>query len=243
MQGTAAMIWIRVWLQLRKMGLWSDDEIILRAASFYRVAAEAGEIYGAPEDIGECTSSEDTYIALGVYADCYEAFNRPEDLETAIQVGKWIYLWRKSFNIDLPEKTMMRRYDLKSRGGDSASPKNNHLHVYGLDAELSLIQLEKWTGDSRWGQLAEDHWNFSRALLVQEDGQYNGYRGMLSEQYYFIDWAPLGNSVHRFEKDQNRSFWNVGPHFRNQGNVMGFSTAWCVAFVLSAAVRRIDVKK
>jgi len=61
---------------------------------------------------------------------------------------------------------------------------------------------------------------------------------MVTEQFYFIDWSALGNSVHLFERDDRRSNYDVGPHYQNHGNLAGFSHAWCTAFVLRCALRR-----
>jgi len=127
---------------------------------------------------------------------------------------------------------------LKSRGGDIASFKNNHLCIYGLDVEESLLELARLTGDERWRQLAEDHWRFSAQLTPLVDGQFNGYEGMVAEQFYFIDWSACGNSVYLFEPDERRSNFDVGPYYRNHGNLAGFSHAWCTAFVLRSALRR-----
>jgi hypothetical protein len=70
------------------------------------------------------------------------------------------------------------------------------------------------------------------------DGQFNAYEGMVTEQFYFIDWSALGNSVRLFEEDERRSNYDVGPHYRNHGNLAGFSHAWCTAFVMRSALRQ-----
>ena len=175
---------------------------------------------------------------MNAYLDGYRMTRRPEDLETAIQAARWIYIWRKSFNHRLDPRTIVGVYQLKSRGGDLASFKNNHLHLYGLDVEESLLELAKLTGDSRWSELAEDHWKFSAQLTPVVDGQFNAYEGMVTEQFYFIDWSALGNSVRLFEDDERRSNYDVGPHYRNHGNLAGFSHAWCTAFVMRSALRQ-----
>lgn len=239
LSGTGAMIWISVWSRLARMKKWDDLEIIRKCADAYRPRVAAGSLYGAPEDIGECTSSEDVYIAVNVYADLYELFQRPEDLATCIQAARWLYLWRCSWKTWMPPRSILGVYQLNSRGGDLASSKNNHYHIYGLDADEALHKLADWTNDRRWNEMADDHWRFSSDLVCLEDGQFNGYEGMLSEQYYFMDWSCLGNSVYRFETDDRQAAWDVGPHFRNRGNLAGFSTAWCVGMVLRTALERL----
>jgi len=236
--GTAGMIWISVWAELHAMGLWEDIALLEAGLDHYRGAVLSGELFGAPEDVGECVTSEDVYIAINTFLDGYRVTKRPEDLETAIQAARWLYLWRKSFNHAMDPRTILGVYHLRSRGGDLASFKNNHLHIYGLDADRSLRDLAHLTQDSRWTELADDHWEFSAQLTPLVDGQFNAYRGMVTEQFYFIDWSALGNSVCLFESDTRRSAYNVGPHYRNHGNFAGFSHAWCTALVLKSALDR-----
>jgi hypothetical protein len=238
LHGTAAMIWISVWAELAAMGQWNDTALIAQGLDHYRADVESGQLFGAPEDVGECVTSEDIYIAVNAYLDGYRVTRRPSDLETALQAARWIYIWRKSFNHSLDPRTIVGVYQLKSRGGDLASFKNNHLHLYGLDVEESLLELATLTGDRRWRELADDHWRFAAQLTPVVDGQFNAYEGMVTEQFYFIDWSALGNSVRLFEEDERRSNYDVGPHYRNHGNLAGFSHAWCTAFVLRSALRR-----
>ena len=238
LQGTAGMIWISVWTELAHLGKWSDMELIAQGLDHHRADVESGQLFGAPEDVGESVTSEDIYIAVNVYLDGYRLTQRPEDLETAIKAARWLYIWRKSFNHRLDPKTFLGVYQLKSRGGDLASFKNNHLHLYGLDVEESLLELARLTGDERWRQLADEQWKFAAQLTPLVDGQFNGYEGMVAEQFYFTDWSPMGNSVHLFEKDERRASYDVGPHFRNHCNLAGFSHVWCTAFVLRSALRR-----
>ena len=237
-QGTAGMIWISVWAELHAIGLWSDIALIEQGLDHYRLAVQTGNLYGAPEDVGECVTSEDVYIAINTFLDGYRVTKRPEDLETAIQAARWLYVWRKSFNHAMDPRTILGTYQLRSRGGDLASFKNNHLHVYGLDTDMSLRELTRLTGDSRWKQLADDHWNFSAQLPPLVDGQFNSYRGMVTEQFYFIDWSALGNSVYLHESDSRKSAYDVGSQYRNHGNFAGFSHAWCTAMVLRSAIDR-----
>jgi hypothetical protein len=236
--GTAGMIWISVWAELHAMGLWEDIALLEAGLDHYRGAVLSGELFGAPEDVGECVTSEDVYIAINSFLDGYRVTNRPADLETATHAARWLYLWRKSFNHAMDPRTILGVYHLRSRGGDLASFKNNHLHIYGLDADRSLRDLAHLTQDARWTELADDHWEFAAQLTPLVDGQFNAYRGMVTEQFYFIDWSALGNSVYMHESDSRKSAYDVGPHYRNHGNFAGFSHAWCTALVLKTAIDR-----
>ena len=238
LKGTAGMIWISVWAELAAIGEWTDTALIAQGLDHHRADVESGQLFGAPEDVGECVTSEDIYIAVNAYLDGYRVTGRAEDLQTAIAAARWLYAWRKSFDNLIDPRTLVGVYQLRSRGGDLASFKNNHLHLYGLDVEESLLELARLTGDDRWRELAEDHWHFAAQLTPLVDGQFNAYEGMVTEQFYFIDWSALGNSVRLFEEDERRSNYDVGPHYRNHGNLAGFSHAWCTAFVLRSALRR-----
>ena len=238
LKGTAGMIWISVWAELAAIGEWTDTALIAQGLDHHRADVESGQLFGAPEDVGECVTSEDIYIAVNAYLDGYRVTGRAEDLQTAIAAARWLYAWRKSFDNLIDPRTLAGVYQLRSRGGDLASFKNNHLHLYGLDVEESLLELARLTGDNRWRELAEDHWLFAAQLTPLVDGQFNAYEGMVTEQFYFIDWSALGNSVRLFEDDERRSNYDVGPHYRNHGNLAGFSHAWCTAFVLRSALRR-----
>lgn len=238
LKGTAGMIWLSVWSELHQAGFAMDHSLLESGLDFYREAVATGQLFGAPEDVGECVSSEDIYIAVNAYLDGYRVTGRDEDLATACQAAEWIYLWRKSFNHRFDPRTLIGVYDLKSRGGDLASFKNNHIHLYGLDVEESLRTLSQLTGNPHWKDLADDHWAFAKQLTPLVDGQFNAYRGMVTEQFYFIDWSALGNSVYLIEEDGRRADYDVGPHCRNHGNLAGFSHAWCTAFVLRNALAR-----
>ncbi len=238
LHGTAAMIWISVWCELARMGDGGNTDLILAGLDHYRGAVESGDLCGAPEDVGECITSEDIYIAVNAYLDGYRLLGRKEDLATCLKAAEWLYLWRKSFHHHLDPRTIVGVYGLTSRGGDLASFKNNHLHIYGLDIDASLRELAELTGDARWRELADDHWAFASQLVPLVDGQFNAYEGMVTEQFYFIDWSALGNSVRLIEDDERRASYDVGPHYRNHGNLAGFSHAWCTAFVLKTALER-----
>jgi|GEM_PF-1115381 len=238
LKGTAAMIWISVWSELAQMGEWEDTALIRSALDHYREAVSSGQLFGAPEDVGECVTSEDIYIAINAYFDGYRITGRQEDLDTCIRAAEWLYLWQKSFHHEFDPRTLIGAYGLRSRGGHLASFKNNHLHIYGLDADRSLRELAVITGDERWQQLADDHWAFSAQLTPLVDGQFNAYEGMVTEQFYFLDWSALGNSVRFLEADDRRAAYDVGPYGRNYGNLAGFSHAWCTAFVLRTALKR-----
>jgi len=240
LHGTAAMIWISVWCELTRLGSSDFSELIVDGLEHYRDSVEEGLLFGAPEDVGEALTSEDIYIAMNTYADAFRLLQRTADLDTCLKAAQHLYLWRKSFHHEFDQRTLLGVYGLSSQGGDIASFKNNHLHIYGLDADETLRFLSEKTGNPRWSCLADDHWAFACQLTPLVDGQFNAYAGMVTEQFYFIDWSGLGNSVFHMEADQHRAGYDVGPHYRNHGNLAGFSHAWCTAMVLRVALARAE---
>jgi hypothetical protein len=130
--------------------------------------------------------------------------------------------FRRTFNQALPAETMMARYGLRSRGGDFASVCNNHLHVFEVLCTRHLCRLSEWTGRAYYRRRARDHWCFVSQYLCREDGMYNGFRGAMSEQFYWTDWgAWMG--------------WRPPPHHRQKGHLCPFSTLWCIAMIPLAA--------
>lgn len=240
MCGTAGMLWLAVWCELAQMNCWDDTALIKDGLDHYRPAVWSGRLNGAPEDIGECPGSEDTYIAIETYLAGYALCGREEDLATCIRAAKQLYFWRKAFTNYLDPRTIVGVYQLDSRGGDIASFKNHALHIYGLDADRTLRILSELMGQTRWSDLADDHWAFAAQLTPLVDGQFNAYEGMVTEQFYFCDWAAAGNSVFLLEDDKRRASYDFGCFFRNHGNIAGFSHAWCTAFILLAANGRVD---
>ena len=69
-------------------------------------------------------------------------------------------------------------------GGDTASPSNQHLHAYGLVCTAELHELSAVLGDPHYAAVADEALACFRQFIAREDGDFNAYRGMVSERYY-----------------------------------------------------------
>jgi len=150
--GTAGMIWISVWAELHAMGLWEDIALLEAGLDHYRGAVLSGELFGAPEDVGECVTSEDVYIAINSFLDGYRVTNRPADLETAVHAARWLYLSLRSKIITSTSMAWMRTgasgiwpISLKIPGGwNSPMTTGSLLHNLPRWWMVSLTHIEAW---------------------------------------------------------------------------------------------------
>jgi hypothetical protein len=103
------------------------------------------------------------------------------------------------------------------------------------DANYALANLSRWTGNDYYRQRADDHWRYAQQLLVRVDGQYNGFRGALAEQFYWSNWSSFGQDTRALEPGGFKGHWDPGPHHRQKGNLAAFSALWCINIVLLGA--------
>jgi hypothetical protein len=94
---------------------------------------------------------------------------------------------------------------------------NQHLHVYGLICVPELAWLGMASEDPWLVARARDHLVAARQLLVREDGELNGRRGMLPERIYQTDC--------------------FGP----KGGIGMLSHAWCLGLLLGACEAARDI--
>lgn len=215
---------------------------IRRAADAYAADVEAEYIWGAPED-NDSPTSEDGLNAVLAYGDLYRRFHDPRHLRLMRLAADWTLSFRKAFNGRFHPKTLIGAYDLRSKGGDYASVSNNHLHIFEVLMTSHLRDLSRWTGCDYYRQRAEDHWRYAQQLLVRVDGQFNGFRGALAEQFYWCNWSSFGQDTQALEPDGFKGNWDPGPHHRQKGNLCGFSTLWCISVILLGAAHAIEHQK
>lgn len=227
-EGCGGLLWIPALLKAVELKLGDDGfrarilASVARAGAAYAPYVERENIWGAPED-NDSPTSEDGMNAVMAYCDLYAATKDPRWLALARTAADWMLTFRKTFNQRLPANTLMGRYGMKSRGGDFASVSNNHLHVFEALCTRHLCRLSEWTGNPYYRQRARDHWGFVCQYLCRCDGMYNGFRGAMSEQFYWTDWGSWGGA------------YRLPPHHRQKGNVAAFSAVWCIAVIAIAA--------
>ena len=207
---------------------------VRRAAEAYAANVEDEYIWGAPED-NDSPTSEDGLNAVLAYGDLYRRFGDPRHLQLMRLAADWTLSFRKAFNGRFHPKSLVGAYGLRSKGGDYASAANNHLHIFEVMITTHLHDLSRWTGSDYYRRRAVDHWRFTQQMLARVDGQFNGFRGALAEQFYWCNWSCYGQDTRALEPDGFKGNWDPGPHHHQKGNLAGYSTLWCIAVLLLAA--------
>ncbi|WP_459722975.1 hypothetical protein [Actinophytocola sp. KF-1] len=176
--GTSGLAWIPALVADGRV------EVAQRAGRFYAQAVRDEFLYGAPEDVDLAPTSEDGYLAIMAYVSLYEADGDRTWLELARRAADWTLTFRYTYDVDFPAHTLLGAYEFRSRGADQASPANQHLHSYGLICHSELTRLGKHTGDEYYTRSAEETLACFRQFVAREDGDFNAYRGMVTERYY-----------------------------------------------------------
>ncbi|HEX4679580.1 MAG TPA: hypothetical protein VH210_10315 [Gaiellaceae bacterium] len=169
--GTAGMAWIPALVAAGEL------DAAHRAGAYY---ATFDAWYGAPEDVDLAPTSEDGYAAL-------MAFVALEDWENATRAADWLLTFRYTYDVAFSDKTLLGKYDFRTRGADNASPANQHLHAFGLICLKELVELGRATGDDYYVQSARENLSCFRQFIAREDGDFDAYRGMASERFYQTD--------------------------------------------------------
>jgi len=183
----------------------------LRAGQYYRRFVDEAFLYGAPEDVHLCPTSEDGYNAVIAYVRLYEETGDPRWLAVARDAADWTMTFRWTYNLAFPTHTMLAQFDFRSRGADLASPSNQHLHNYGLIALPEMLRLWRHTGDDYYLERTRDNLACFLQFIAREDGDFNAYKGMVTERYYNTNC------------------------FQPKGMLLTLSHAWSVGAVLYAA--------
>ena len=183
--GCAGMLWIAALVEGRsEVAIHAALRAAERAGAYYRRFVLDELLYGAPEDVELGPTSEDGYNAVIAYVSLHEATADPEWLELARRAGDWTMTFRLGHNLELPEHTLMRTYDFRSRGADIASTANQHLHSYGLICLPEMLRLSRLSGDDYYRQRTRDNLHCFLQFVAREDGDFNARKGMVTERYY-----------------------------------------------------------
>jgi hypothetical protein len=169
--GTAGMAWIPALVAAGEL------DAARRAGAYF---ATFDTWYGAPEDVDLAPTSEDGYAAL-------MAFVALADWDNAKRAADWLLTFRYTYDVAFSDKTLLGKYDFRTRGADNASPANQHLHAFGLICLRELVELGRATGDDYYVQSARENLACFRQFIAREDGDFDAYRGMASERFYQTD--------------------------------------------------------
>ncbi|MBB6735805.1 hypothetical protein [Cohnella zeiphila] len=210
--GAGGVLWIAALLEgAALLGEPSFSAAAVQAGSYYERFVKDEYIYGAPEDVHLTPTSEDAYNAVVAYVHLYEFDKRPEWLALASSAADWMMTFRWTYNLRFPRHSLLAQYDFRSRGADQASTSNQHLHNYGLFCVPEMLRLWKYTGDRYYLDRTRDHIACFLQFIAREDGDFNAYKGMVTERFYNTNC------------------------FQPKGMMLTLSHAWCIGLVLYAA--------
>jgi hypothetical protein len=210
--GAGGILWIASLLEGSTFFEKEEYRAAAEKAGFYYEKFVVDEyIYGAPEDVHLTPTSEDAYNAVVAYVLLYESDKNEKWLELAKSAADWLMTFRWTYNLAFPEHTLLNQYDFRSRGADQASPSNQHLHNYGLFCVPEMLRLWKYSDDSYYLDRARDHIACFLQFIARKDGDFNAYKGMVTERFYNTNC------------------------FQPKGMMLTLSHSWCVGLVLYAA--------
>ncbi len=179
--GTAGLAWVPVLVESGDPD-WLDAA--KRAGRHYLSDVDAEFLCGAPEDVDLAPTSEDGYVAIMAYLSLHEADPQGGWLDAARRAAEWTLTFRYTYEVAFPTRTLLGSYGFRTRGADQASPANQHLHAFGLICHPELERLGRHLGDPYLLESARENLACFRQFVAREDGDFNAYRGMVSERFY-----------------------------------------------------------
>jgi hypothetical protein len=181
--GASGLTWIAALVEARDR----DRRFLpaaLAAGEYYAGFVDREFIHGAPEDVDLAPTSEDGYAAVMAYVALHAATGDDRWLDLARRAADWMLTFRYSYDVQFDPRTLLGHYDFGTRGADQASPSNQHLHAYGLICTTELRALSRAIGDPWYAVRADETLACFRQFVARHDGDFNAYRGMVSERYY-----------------------------------------------------------
>lgn len=188
-EGTAGMAWIPA----------------LVAAGHVDEARRAGDYfavfdtwYGAPEDVDLAPTHEDGVAAV-------MAAIALEDWEWARRAADWMLTFRYTYDVAFDPDSTLGQLGFRTRGADTASPANPHLHAFALICLPELVRLAAATGDDHYRDAAFENLACFRQCIARFDGDFGAQRGMAAERYLQTDcFGPKGTL------DPLSHAWSIG---------------------------------
>lgn len=181
--GSAGLTWVAALVAARDR----DDRYLpaaIRAGEYYAAFVEAEFLHGAPEDVDLAPTSEDGYLAVMSYLALFEATGERRWLDLARRAADWMLTFRYSYDVGFDPRTILGAYGFGTRGADQASSSNQHLHAYGLICTDELRRLSAALDDPYYAERAEESLAWARQFVARFDGDFNAYRGMVTERFY-----------------------------------------------------------
>lgn len=185
-EGAAGLAWVAPLTEAAAhLGEGTMLDAARRGGRAYADDVHAEFLCGAPEDVSLAPTSEDGYNALIAYTLLHEADpGEPAWLDLARRAADWTLTFRYTYDVTFAEHTLLGRYGFRTRGGDQASPSNQHLHAFGLICLPETVRLARHLEDPYYLQSATENLDCFRQFVARADGDFNAYRGMVSERFY-----------------------------------------------------------
>jgi hypothetical protein len=217
-EGTAGLAWVPALAEAGDMlGEPRYLDAARRAGAYYRGMLDDEWLCGAPEDVDLAPTSEDGYLAVVAYVVLHELDPGGDWLDAARRAADWTLTFRYTYDVAFPPHTMLGTYGFRSRGADQASPANQHLHSFGLICLPEMVRLARYTGDEYYLASTRENLDCFRQFVAREDGDFDAYRGMVSERFYQT------------------------ACFQAKGMLLTLSHAWCVGVLLYACEAALEI--
>ncbi|MBW9095260.1 hypothetical protein JNB62_16375 [Microbacterium jejuense] len=190
--GTAGLAWVGALVEAAD---WDERYLAAaeRAGSHYARFVLDEYLHGAPEDVDLAVTSEDGYVAVMAYMALHRATGAAHWLDLARRAADFALTFRYTYDVEFAPSSMLGVFDFGTRGADQASASNQHLHAYGLVCTRELLELAAATGDDHYRERAHETLACFRQFVARFDGDFNAYRGMVTERYYQTEcFQPKG---------------------------------------------------
>ncbi|MFZ3555561.1 hypothetical protein [Streptomyces sp. BH055] len=160
-------------------------EAARRAGAAFADDVRSEFLCGAPEDVSLAPTSEDGYNAIIAYTLLHEGGDAEGRwLDLARRAADWTLTFRYTYDVRFDEHTFLARYGFRTRGADQASPSNQHLHAFGLICLPEFVRLARHLDDAYYLRSTRENLDCFRQFVARADGDFNAYRGMVSERFY-----------------------------------------------------------
>lgn len=215
-KGAAGLAWIPAFVEATEAGLGDYLSVARRAGAYYAQFVDKGFVHGAVEDVDLAPTSEDGYVSVMAYVALHRATGEKRWLTLAQKSAAWMLTFRYTYDVEFASDTLLGMYEFRTRGGDQASPSNQHLHNYGLICTKEMLELSAATGDEYYRDTALEAAACFRQFIARRDGDFNAYRGMVTERYYQTEC------------------------FQPKGMILTLSHAWCLGANILGSEELID---
>ena len=128
-----------------------------------------------------------------------------EDWEWARRAADWMLTFRYTYDVAFDEETALGRVGFRTRGADTASPANQHLHAFALICLPDLLRLADATGDDYYRQSALENLACFRQCIARHDGDFGARKGMAAERYLQTDCFGAKGTL-----DPLSHAWSIG---------------------------------